>query len=290
MEQEKPTKEQISAYFRKPELKIALPSGGRFYPPGSLELDPTGEVDVYPMTAIDELTLKTPDALLTGESTIKVIQSCVPAIKNAWLMPAADVDTLLIAIRIATYGQSMTITSRVPVTGTQQSHEVDLQKLFDNVNKTVPNNQCLLDNGVKVILTPNNYQQISLIRRQTFEKQKLARTINDAKLKDEKKQEEFNKIFAELTRINVETLVNNIDTIILPEGSITDKNDINDFIQNVDLKFVNAVRKQLELINKLGSFEAFKAESPEEDVKKGAPKTYEVPILLDNSDFFVSSS
>ena len=76
----------------------------------------------------------------------------------------------------------------------------------------------------------------------------------------------------------------------MPEGSITDKNDINDFIQNVDLKFVNAVRKQLELINKLGSFEAFKAESPEEDVKKGAPKTYEVPILLDNSDFFVSSS
>ncbi|MAF35662.1 hypothetical protein CL622_00910 [archaeon] len=288
MEQKKPTKEQVSAYFRKPELKIALPSKGRFYPPGALELDPTGEVDVYPMTAIDELTLKTPDALLTGESTIKVIQSCVPAIKNAWLMPASDVDTLLIAIRIATYGPRMTLTSRVPVTGTQQSHEIDLQKLFDNVDKTVPNNQCLLDNGVKITLTPNNYQQVSLIRRSTFEKQKLARTINDAKLKDEEKQEEFNKIFAELTRINVETLVNNIDSIILPEGSITDKNDINDFIQNVDLKFVTAVRKQLEVINKLGSFESFKAESPEEDVKKGAPKTYQVPILLDNSDFFVS--
>jgi len=287
---QQPTKEQVSAYFRKPELKIALPSGGRFYPPGVLDLDETGEVDVYPMTAIDELTLKTPDALLSGESTIKVIQSCVPAIKNAWLMPVADVDTLLIAIRISTYGESMTISSQVPVTGTQQSHEINLQKLFDNVDKTMPNNQCLLDNGVKITIKPNTYQQLSLIRRQTFEKQKLARAITDAKLDDKEKQEEFSKIFQELTRINVETLVNNVDSIILPEGAITDKNEINDFIQNVDLKFVTAVRKQLEVINRLGSFPPFIAESPEEDIKKGAPKTYEVPILLDNSDFFALSS
>ena len=53
---------------------------------------------------------------------------------------------------------------------------------------------------------------------------------------------------------------------------------------------MTAVRKQLEVINKVGSFEPFIAESPEEDIKKGAPKTYEVPILLDNSDFFALSS
>ena len=114
------TADQMKAYFRKPELKISLPSQGAFYPPGTLELDQTGEVDVYPMTAIDELTLKTPDALLTGEGTVKTIQSCVPAIKNAWMMPASDVDVVLIAIRIATYGPSMTVTSSVPTTGTKQ--------------------------------------------------------------------------------------------------------------------------------------------------------------------------
>ena len=107
--------------------------------------------------------------------------------------------------------------------------------MFDTVDKTVPSNQCLLDNGIKIVLVPNNYQQLSLIRKQTFEKQKLARTINSTELPDEKKQEEFNKIFAELTRINVETLVNNIETIVLPEGIISDKNDINEFIQNIDL-------------------------------------------------------
>jgi len=284
------TPDQMKAYFRKPELKISLPSQGAYYPPGVLQLDPTGELDVYPMTAVDELTLKTPDALLTGEGTVKTIQSCVPAITNAWLMPASDVDIVLIAIRIATYGSTMTVTSTVPSIGTKQDHEIDLQTLFDRVNKEKISNQLMLDNGVKVVIRPNNYQQLSLIRRQTFEKQRLARTINDAKIDDKDKQEEFNKIFAELTKMNVESLVNNIEVIETPDGVIQSRDDINTFINNVDLKFVNAVRAKVEAMGKLGAVPPFTVESPEEDVEKGAPKTYEVPIMFDNSDFFVSPS
>jgi hypothetical protein len=239
------TADQMKAYFRKPELKITLPSQGAFYPPGTLQLDQTGEVDVYPMTAIDELTLKTPDALLTGEGTVKTIQ---------------------------------------------QDHEIDLQSLFDRVNKEQVSNQLLLENGIKVVVRPNNYQQLSLIRRQTFEKQRLARTINDAKIDDKDKQEEFNKIFAELTKMNVESLVNNIEAIELPDGVIQSRDDINTFVNNVDLKFVNAVRAKVESMAKLGAVPPFTVESPEEDVEKGAPKTYNVPIMFDNSDFFVSPS
>ena len=280
------TPDQMKAYFRKPELKISLPSQGAYYPPGALQLDSTGEVDAYPMTAIDELTLKTPDALLTGEGTVKTIQSCVPAIKNAWLMPASDVDLVLVAIRIATYGPKMTISSTVPKTGTKQDHEIDLQMLFDRINREKISNTLMLDNGVKVIVRPNNYQQLSLIRKQTFEKQRLARTINDSEIEDTKKQEEFNKIFAELTKINVETLINNIEAVELPEGIITDRNDLNEFVNNVDLKFVTAIRNKVEAMGKLGTIPPFEVESPEEDVEKGAPKKYPVPILFDNSDFF----
>ena len=282
------TQDQMKAYFRKPELKISLPSKGAYYPPGSLQMDQAGEVDVYPMTAVDELTLKTPDALLSGEGTVKVIQSCVPAIKNAWLMPASDVDLVLIGIRIATYGPKMTISSRVPKTGTKQDQEIDLQVLFDRIDTTPIENTLMLENGIKVVVRPNNYQQLSLIRRQTFEKQRLARTINDSKIDDKEKQEEFNKIFSELTKMNVESLVNNIEAIELPDGVVTDRNDVNTFIQNVDLKFVNAVRKKVEDTGRLGSMPPFEVESPEEDVKKGAPQKYPVPIMFDNSDFFAS--
>ena len=125
----------LSAYFRKEELKISLPSKGAFYPPGTLELDSNKEVGVYPMTALDELTLKTPDGLLSGEATFKVIRSCVPAIKDPWQMPSIDVDSVLIGIRIASYGPNMRVTSTVPNTKTKQDHENkrrEMNTLFEN--------------------------------------------------------------------------------------------------------------------------------------------------------------
>lgn len=284
------TPDQMKAYFRKPELKISLPSQGAYYPSGVLQLDATGEVDVYPMTAVDELTLKTPDALLTGEGTVKTIQSCVPAITNAWLMPASDVDIVLIAIRIATYGATMTVTSTVPGTGTKQDHEIDLQTLFDRVNKDKISNQLMLDNGVKVVIRPNNYQQLSLIRRQTFEKQRLARTIERADIDDAQKQEEFNKIFQALTDINVTTLNNNIEAIETPDGVVSDKTSITEFINNCELKHVRAIRTQIEKMLITGTIPALTVESQDEDIKQGAPKTYKVPLLFDNSDFFEQQS
>ena len=39
-----------------------------------------------------------------------------------------------------------------------------------------------------------NYQQLSLVRKTTFEKQRMARTLNDTQMSDEDKQKEFNKI------------------------------------------------------------------------------------------------
>jgi hypothetical protein len=59
------------------------------------------------MTTKDEITLKTPDALLNGQGVVNVIESCCPAIKDAWAMPSIDVDATLIAIRIASYGNQM---------------------------------------------------------------------------------------------------------------------------------------------------------------------------------------
>ena len=41
--------------------------------------------------------MKTPDALVNGETTVEVIQSCMPNIKDAWKIPVIDLDVILIA-------------------------------------------------------------------------------------------------------------------------------------------------------------------------------------------------
>ena len=83
----------LKQYFRQPAIYIKLPSQGKYYSPDALNPSITGEYPVYPMTAIDEITYRTPDAMFNGQATVNVIQSCVPDIKNAWQTPAMDMDT-----------------------------------------------------------------------------------------------------------------------------------------------------------------------------------------------------
>ena len=280
----------LSAYFRKEELKVSLPSKGAFYPPGSLEMDSNSEVGIFPMTALDELTLKTPDGLLSGESTYKVIKSCVPSIKDPWSMPSIDVDSVLIGIRIASYGENMKVTSIVPVTKTRQDHQINLITLLDSRKELQIDTKVMLGNGVTIVAKPSNYREMQSIRRETFEKQRLSKTITDSDMDPEAKEKEFNKIFEKLTMLNVQTLTDNIDAIITPDGTFSDMGSKQEFVNNVQLQHVNLIRKKVDEINVIGSLPKYTVQSPEEDVKKGAPESYEVPVMLDNSDFFVSQS
>ena len=91
----------LKQFFRQPAIYMRLPSGGQFWPEGSLEMPPNRELAVYPMTAIDEISYRTPDALFNGAATVSVIQSCVPSIKNAWKIPSSDLNSILIAIEYA---------------------------------------------------------------------------------------------------------------------------------------------------------------------------------------------
>ena len=77
-----PESNPLSKYFRQSKLYISLPSQGKHYPAGAIDFPESGEVEVYSMTAKDELLFKTPDALLNGQATVDVIQSCIPAIKD----------------------------------------------------------------------------------------------------------------------------------------------------------------------------------------------------------------
>ena len=103
----------LRQYFRRPALYLTLPSRGKFYPEGALEMPENGELAVYPMTAIDEITSKTPDALFNGNAVPEIIKSCVPGIKDPWAVPSVDMDAILVAIRAATNGNDLEISMTI---------------------------------------------------------------------------------------------------------------------------------------------------------------------------------
>ena len=112
------TANPLQKYFRQPKIYLSLPSQGQYYDNNSIDLLENNEYPVYAMTAKDELTMKTPDALLNGAATVEIVKSCIPNIVNPWAMPSIDLDAILIAIRVATYGETMEITTKIPGKGT----------------------------------------------------------------------------------------------------------------------------------------------------------------------------
>ena len=150
----------VKQYFRQPSIYIQLPSGGRFYQEGSLEPTANNEYPVLPMTTLDEITYRTPDALFNGNAVNSVIESCIPNIKHAWGMPAMDIDTVLIAIRIATYGHEMDINTTCPGCENEDEYGVDLRTVMETIGR--PDYTSGIDVGeLKVFLKPMSYQQIN---------------------------------------------------------------------------------------------------------------------------------
>ena len=104
----------LKQYFRRPSIYFKLPSGGKYYDASVVTIPENGELPVYPMTAIDEITTKTPDALYNGTGMADIIKSCIPAINNPWAINSIDLDAILVAVKVASGGNDLTLTSECP--------------------------------------------------------------------------------------------------------------------------------------------------------------------------------
>jgi hypothetical protein len=123
----------LAKHFRQPAIYIKLPSDGAFYDEDILEMPENGEIPIYPMTALDEISYRTADALFNGAAIANVVKSCIPAFKDPWQVSTLDLDTLLIAIRIASYGHEMEFTSKCPKCSEINEFGIDLRNIMDRI-------------------------------------------------------------------------------------------------------------------------------------------------------------
>ena len=123
----------LRQFFRQPAIYIKLPSLGNHWPKDTLAMPDNGELPVLPMTAIDEITARTPDALFNGTAVTELIKSCVPCIKDPWSIPTIDLDAILIAIRAATNGNLLDIESTCPSCNESASYNVNLIGLLSKI-------------------------------------------------------------------------------------------------------------------------------------------------------------
>jgi hypothetical protein len=280
-------KNPLTDFMRQPKIYIKLPSDGRFWPEGSIDIPANRQLPVYSMTAKDEITLKTPDALLNGQAVVDIIQSCFPNIKNAWMTPGIDVDMLLVALRIATYGEMMEISHTVPGTREQVSHEIDLRSILDQLSSAViGSNRIQLTNEIACYVRPLTYADLSLASVKTFEAQRMTFLVSDSELPEEEKVKIVNQSINTIAETNIDMLVKSIDYIETPTDRVEDSELIRDFLQNSDREFYEKIQSYLTDLKNSTTIKPIEFASSPEHVELGAPLTYTMPLAMDQSSFF----
>ena len=277
----------LNKYFRQASIYVALPSGTD-YPLDVVTPSKTGEIGIMPMTAKDEIRFKTPDALMNGQGVVDVIESCVPDIKDAWQIKSYDLDTILVAIRIATYGETMEINFNVPGANESVAHTVNLPAILDEIQKTTVDTAFTLKDGLKITVQPLTYRDMTSTSLQTFQQQKMYTAIQDSELPDEDKAARFNDAFKKLTELNSSILLKNMASITMTDGTvITDPMHIKEFVDNANATVIKEIETKLMDLRTQGAVKPLKMKASEEQIKKGAPASYEVPVTFDTSNFFV---
>lgn len=236
----------LQNYFRQPKIYIGLPSKGIFSKPGVFQGD-VNRIPVFGMTGMDEIVLKTPDALLAGESTVNVIQSCCSSIKDAWEISTIDAPMILSAIRIATYGNKMSVGHTCQKCQAENEYDLDLNKIIEHFSAKQFNGKIVLKELI-INLQPLTYRQSNDFAMRNFALQRQLAQVKD--VEEDKQQEMINKIYKELGDIQNDVFIASIGSVETPDTVVTERAYISEWLKNCDSDIFDSIKSRNDELRK----------------------------------------
>lgn len=278
------TDNPLKRYSQRPGTYVALPSGGKYYtvPP---KLTADGELEVRPMTASDEIKLKSPDGLMNSNSLYQVIEHVAPGITDGKTIPTPDLDIIVIAMRIATYGKMMDVGARCANCGHDEHYQIDLSRIIASAKKIeAPDSVKVGD--LTVNLRPHTSESNTLLSTYQIEVGRAVRHFELASATD--KPEHSRNLHETITRgseLLFDILTKTIVSVETPEDeTITDEKFIRDWLEDLaspDYQIIRDAVNELsqERVNRKMKFQCAKCEHHNE-----------VEVSFDPANFFGSSS
>jgi hypothetical protein len=279
------TNNPLGQYFRKPGLNVKLPSGGQFYKnPPKISVD--GEIAVYPMTAKDELLVKNADSLLNGDALVNLIRSCVPDIVDPKEMPNPDVDAILLAIRKATYGDSLEVTTTCPCGDWNGTYSVSVDRMLIKIKDIATRNEVELDNNLTVVLKPSTLSDQNKLGLVQFENVRRLQAVMDS-TDEEIKMKASSDVTNRNIQLASEIISSSILSVLTPDGQeVSDNAAIREWLSQLEATEYKKIEDAMRIINDSG------ADTKIEVIcgKEGCDRKFEVEFTLDPVSFFAPGS
>lgn len=268
----------LRQYFRRPAIYLSLPSQGLGYAPGDIEIPEIGEIPVYPMTAVDEISARTPDALFNGVAVMDIIRSCVPAIKRPEAITTVDIDAILAAIKVATNGNKVEVESVCPSCNEDGKYDYDLTVMLASL-RPGDYDSLLKIHDLSIKFKPLTFKEVNKAGLEQFEVQKTLRNLDQME-ESEQRDQMINETIKRINEKATHLIAQTIDSIGTPEGIVSEPQFIIEFLENCDRKTYDAIKEY-----------SFKLAEPSK-IKNIHVKCvhcqheYDQPFTINVSDFF----
>lgn len=278
----------LSKYYRNKisGMQLPLPSKGLYG--GNIDFSLNGtDVEIYALSAGDEIYISNPDNLITGAAVEKIITSCCPAIGDPKNLPIQDVDAICLASKKQSYGNFLKLGGECSECKEKQEYSISINDIFSK-SKFLPE-KMIYDikniNGnsvnLKIHLKPYSLKDSNYITIKEFEQNKYLENLEDnTTMSVEEKTTILFKALQSSKEMNVDLLHSCVIRIISDDEEITDRDEIKGFLKNVESKIIKGINEKVK-----------------EFSNYGLPKTYEVkcskcnhidtiPLIYDPSNFF----
>jgi hypothetical protein len=236
----------------KPHTKVyvKLPSGGNFYTPDII--DAIEEHGVLALSAKEEMILSNPELLMNGKAIQQVISSCVPTVHDASKLAIADVEALLLAVKLATGESTYNISASCPKCNQSGEFSRDIESLLDNTTTMKDEYTYDLQNGLIVFLKPNTWASHSIIQQITFKQQKILQAAGSEDISDTDRTQLIETAFKELVEMNMRLLLDCIAYINTPNSIVQNKEFIAEYIGTLSKVQITDLGSIVERINATG--------------------------------------
>ena len=273
----------LKQYFRQPAIYLRLPSQGNYWPDNAITMPVNHELPVLPMTAIDEITYRTPDALFNGSAVVNVIQSCIPDVHDAWAAPGTDINAILVAIRIASFGHEMEIESTCPKCETHDEYGIDLRTVLENL-KALDYDVPVTHGDLEITFRPMTYREQNQTNQSQFDQQRTIQSIPVSDLSDAEKIIKLNSALQEITKLTISSLKWSITSIRTPSMMVTDVDHIEEFLNNCDRGLFVKIRDHIIALRAASEFKPLNMKC------NNCSHEYTQVLTLDQTSFFEAAS
>jgi RNase P subunit RPR2 len=232
---------------------------------------------------VDEIVSRTPDALFNGSAVVEILKSCVPSILDPWSVPSIDLNALLAAVRLASYGHDMEIVSTCPSCGHVHNINVDLRVVLDHVH-SADYSQPLVIGDLTCYFEPMSYKEINDVGRVQFEDQKIMQVVNSQDISEEEKMRLLGETFKRITALTVKSIAASVGTIRTVDAMVTDPAQIEEFLLNCPKKTFDAIRDAVVAMREKSDLK------PISMTCENCSNQYEQDFTMDMTSFFATAS